>query len=267
MTIKKFAFKILTISIIPLIIVALWEIASLVEGDSTIFVSPYQGLLHFLNQFESHGFYVSLGQTMRSLAIGFVLSATFGFVSGFLLGLNRGVERIASSLVHGLYSIPKVTLYPILLLFFGLGLVSQIVFVFIHGVFPMIVITMSAVGFAGNSYAKLAAASCLSTGQYLRKIVLPATLPSLISALRISFSACFLSLILAELLGSGEGLGGEIRKAITLTDMDTIVAVVVDVTIIAIFISSLLLRFEEFVIARWGAASSLQAQKEAQTVV
>lgn len=264
---RSFVSLVLAACVVPVGILIIWQLVSFAEKNSTIFVSPYEGLSYFFHQFNNAGFYTSLRQTMWSLALGFALSALFGFAFGLLLGLDKGVERIANSLVHGLYSIPKVTLYPILLLFFGIGLVSQIAFVFIHGVFPMLVITMSAVGFIGKSYAKLAAANCLTTGQYLRKILLPAIIPSLVSALRICFAACFLSLILAELLGSGEGLGGQINKAITLTDMSAIVAIVIDVAIISIFVSSVLQQFEKYAIRRWGFRADVLESNDAQAVV
>ena len=84
-----------------------------------------------------------------------------------------------------------------------------------------------------------------------------AVVPSVVSALRICFSACFLAQILAELLSSNAGLGGELRKDITLTDMQGIVAVVLVVAVIAVVVSQGFQLFERSVARRWGSDDQL----------
>ena len=87
----------------------------------------------------------TLFDTLRAFGIAFALSVLIGLAVGFWLGFAKLAGDVLEPMVVALYAIPKLTLYPILLLVFGLGLSAKVAFGVLHGVIPIILFTLTAV--------------------------------------------------------------------------------------------------------------------------
>ncbi|MQA85264.1 MAG: ABC transporter permease subunit [Streptosporangiales bacterium] len=157
-------------------------------------------------------------------------------------GIERGIT---------VYSIPKVTLYPIFLLLLGIGEVSRIGFAFIHGFLPMILIVMGATSSVDRIHLKLAASIRMGMLSMIRRILVPSILPALSTGMRLSFGLTFLGLILAEMFSGGTGLGYELLRNVTLVRMEDIVGEVVLVAAIALIPTGLLQMIERRVHSRY----------------
>src|SRR5947209_18863017 len=90
-------------------------------------------------------FAMHLFATVRAFAIAFALSVVIGLLVGFWLGFDRLSGDALEPMIVTVYAIPKLTLYPILLLAFGLGISAKVAFGVIHGVIPIILFTLAAV--------------------------------------------------------------------------------------------------------------------------
>ena len=82
-----------------------------------------------------------LGYTLIELVCGFALAAAVGLTLGFIFGINSFLRQVLEPYILNIYAIPKVTLFPIFLIAFGLGMESKVAFSFFHGVFPIVIIT------------------------------------------------------------------------------------------------------------------------------
>src|SRR5665213_2509585 len=87
-----------------------------------------------------------------------------------------------------LYSIPKITLYPIILLFFGLGLSAKIAFGAIHGIIPVALFTLNAVRTIKPILIKTGHVMKLSPTVMVREILFPAAVPEIFTGIRVGFS-------------------------------------------------------------------------------
>jgi NitT/TauT family transport system permease protein len=102
---------------------------------------------------------------------------------------------------------PKITLYPVILLMFGLGMSGKVAFGALHGILPVALLTMAAIRNIPLVYLKSARAMQLSTWQTIRTVLLPATIPELVSGLRIGLTVTLLGVLLSEMFASKKGLG------------------------------------------------------------
>ena len=84
-------------------------------------------------------------ETGRAFATALLISLIGGLGLGVLLGVHRLSGEVAEPLLVALYSIPKITLYPLILLLFGLGISAKIAFGALHGIIPVIIFSMNAV--------------------------------------------------------------------------------------------------------------------------
>ena len=141
----------------------------------------------------------------------------------------------------GLYSIPKITLYPVILLLFGLGMPAKVAFGALHGIIPVVLFTMNAVRNINRTYLRAGRAMRLSPSQTGWFVLVPATLPEIFSGLRIGFSLTLLGTMLGELFASQRGLGFLLMTAIDLHDVKTILAIAIFISIFAVTLNSVML--------------------------
>ncbi|MHA6616197.1 ABC transporter permease [Pseudonocardia sp. DLS-67] len=220
--------------------------------DSAVFPTPVEAAGTLVADLGSGSFLESLSETLLVLAVSYALAVVVGSALGFLVGLSTFWSDVLSPLVYAVYSIPKITLYPLFLVFLGLGEVSRAGFAFLHGVIPMMLIILGATTGVDRTHLKLAASLRLSTPRVIRQIVVPSVVPSAVTGMRLAFGLTFLGLLIAELLGGSAGLGGELLRNVQLVRMGNIVGEVVLIAVIALVPTMLLLRLEHRVTARFA---------------
>src|SRR6185312_7399644 len=143
------------------------------------------------------------------LALGYALaiSAVAGVALGLLLGLRRFAGEVAEPILASFYTIPKVTLYPVMLLVFGLGLSAKVAFGVIHGMIPIVLFTLAAVKNIPPVLLRTARAMRLRPGQIAARVLAPAVLPEIVTGLRVGFALTMLGVLIGEMFASQRGLG------------------------------------------------------------
>jgi NitT/TauT family transport system permease protein len=112
--------------------------------------------------------------------------------------------------VSALYSTPNVALIPLLILWFGLGMLSKIVIVFLAAFFPIIVNTYGGVRNVSRGLVEIAQAEGASEAQIFSKIIVPASLPFIMTGIRLAVGRAVVGMVVAEMFTAMSGLGGAI---------------------------------------------------------
>ena len=124
---------------------ACWQIAYWIVGDVAL-RSPWQTMRFTVELTQTHLFWLHLANTLQAFARGARdRRACSGSLIGFGLGMHRLSADAMEPMLVALYSIPKITLYPIMLLAFGLGMSAKVAFGAIHGIIPVALFTLNAV--------------------------------------------------------------------------------------------------------------------------
>lgn len=221
-------------------ILVLWQLVFLATG-SEVMASPAMTAERLPKLLSTERFWGHAMETGRALGISLLLAWIGGGLIGLGLGASRRAGEIAEPMVIALQSTPKVTLYPVMLLLFGLGLAAKVAFGVIHGIIPMTLFTMNAIRSVNPSLLRTAKVLRLSRMQLVGTVLVPAVTPEVITAIRLSFSITFLGVIVGELFASQRGLGFLIMNSIALNDVSTIMAVTFLVVSFAIAVNALLL--------------------------
>ncbi|CKH62021.1 ABC transporter permease subunit [Mycolicibacterium smegmatis] len=230
-------------------LVAAWWVGADIL-DSAVFPTPAESISTLGAELTDNGFRASVGSTVLNLAIAYSLVVAVGGVLGVLIGLNAFWSRTLSPLIFSLHSVPKIVLYPIFLLFLGLGALSQVSFAFFQGLLPMFLIMLEGSAGVNRLHLKLAASLQMSYPALLRKIVVPQLVPTVLTAMRVSFGLTFVGLILAEMFSGTTGLGYELLRNVTQVRMANILGEVLLITVIALIPTVALKYFELRVKAR-----------------
>lgn len=145
--------------------------------------------------------------TLSRIAVGFVLGAIPGVLLGLLLGSVRSVRLLLEPVFSSLLPIPKVAIYPLLLLIFGLGETSKYVIVAIGVFFYLFFNTMSGVMQTPPLFDDVARANGASRIQRRLTVSLPYALPSIFTGIKLATGGAFVIIAASEFVGAQSGLG------------------------------------------------------------
>jgi NitT/TauT family transport system permease protein len=144
-----------------------------------------------------------------------------------------------------LYTIPKITLYPLVLLIFGLGVSAKVAFGVMHGVIPIILFTLNAVKNVNPVLLRTARVMKLTQWQTTTTLLAPAVMPELITGVRVGFSLTMLGVLIGEMFASQRGLGFLIINGISLHNVRMTTSVILIVVVFAIAANGLLLALDK----------------------
>jgi NitT/TauT family transport system permease protein len=225
------------------VLAVLWQLLAWIVGDAAL-VGPWESATHLLAQFERPRFRLHLIESITAFAQALAIAWLGGVGIGVALGAHRLAGDVAEPMLAALYALPKVTLYPLILLIFGLGMSAKVAFGAIHGVLPVAIFALNAVRNIRPVHRKTAAALRLNPYTTATRIFIPAMLPEIVSGLRLGFSLTLLGVLIGEMFASQRGLGFMIMNAINLVDVRTMLAVSLLLFIFAAIANALLLAIE-----------------------
>ena len=170
-------------------------------------------------------FWLHLRDSLEAFGVALTIAILVGLLIGFALALHRLSGDAMEPMLVALYSIPKITLYPIILLFFGLGLSAKIAFGAIHGIIPVALFTLNAVRTIKPILIKTGHVMKLSPPAMVRTILFPAAVPEIFTGIRVGFSLTLIGTVLGEMFAAQHGLGYLLMNAMSLYNVDLIMAV------------------------------------------
>ncbi len=220
-----------------------WELMYFVVGDVAM-RSPWQTMRSTVELARTDWFWLHVDNTMRAFAAALAIAIVLGLLIGFALGLHRLSAEAMEPMLVALYSIPKITLYPIILLVFGLGMSAKVAFGAIHGIIPVALFTLSAVRSTRPIFVKTGRVLKLSKPAMVRSILFPAAVPEIFTGLRVGFSLTLIGTVLGEMFASQFGLGHLLMNAIGLYNVEVIMSVTFLLVVFAAIVNGILLAID-----------------------
>jgi len=220
-----------------------WQLFHYVAGEDAI-ASPWATLVKTWTLLASGGFWQHVMATLQAFVWAALIAIGAGLVIGLVLGMSRLAGEVAEPILNALYAIPKITLYPVILLIFGLGLPAKVAFGAIHGIFPVIILTMNGVRSISPVIRKTARAMRLSQVETMRTVLFPAALPEIFSGMRIGFALTLLGTLIGELFASNRGLGFLLLRSAEQHDVAGAMALALLLFVVAAAIGAVLLAID-----------------------
>jgi len=202
--------------------------------------SPSSAIARAVALLQSANFWKDAANTGQAFVLACAIGIAGGASIGFVFGFSRFATEVADPILGTIYSIPKITLYPIILLVFGLTLSAKVAFGVIHGIFPVIIATMAALRNVSPVHRRTARALRLSWGATITTVLAPAALPEIFSGIRIGVAVTLLGTLLAELFASSSGVGFALIRAMEIHNVVDIFALVLLIFVFAATINGLL---------------------------
>jgi NitT/TauT family transport system permease protein len=207
-----------------------------------------------LGLIESGIVFIHAYQTVVRLVLGTLLGAVFGIALGLLMGTNKRVEDILSPWVSIFAPIPGLAYAPLFMLWFGLGNVSIVILVGFVTFFPIVLNTWA--GVKGVKELWVRAAKSLGAGERVifRKVIFPASLPHILTGLRLGLAQGWRILVAAEMLAAVPwGLGWLIFGAREFMNTDIMLAGIAVIGLTGLLLERVVFKkIEQYTVVRWG---------------
>ncbi|HEY7206226.1 MAG TPA: ABC transporter permease [Methylomirabilota bacterium] len=234
-------------------ILAAWEILPRTGLVPRLFVPPLSEALTAL-VVDRHEYLGSLPTTFGEILASYAVVCGGGILLGQVVGSSARARRMLLPVLRSAYAVPLVVLYPVMMVWFGLGSPSKIAFASIYAFIPTMLTAVAGVAALSPALGETARAFGATRAQQILYIALPASLPSIVAALRLGGALVIVGVIVAQMLGAADGLGFLITRHRTLLNSPGVYAGIVLVLLITGMHEMLLRRLERRVAAyRQGA--------------
>ncbi len=230
--------------LLTVILLAAWQAVFMIAGPLAI-ASPASTFAYLVQQLSGPDFWVNVWATGQAFLIALVIAIVGGLAIGLVTGLSATASETAEPLLLAANSIPKIALYPVVLLLFGIGLPAKVAFGAIHGVIPVAIFTMNACRAIPPVLLKTSAVLRLTPAERIRSVLLPSALPDIVTGIRLGFALTLIGTILGEMFGAQSGLGYLLMTAIGLQNTQMIMSVTVLLIAFAAAVSTALLTWEQ----------------------
>ena len=227
---------------------ALWVVVAHLLAMPVI-PPPEQVLLRLAQKFTDV-IAVHAGYSLMRIVLGLAAAVAVGYPVGVLMGYFPRAGRLLSPVLYLAYPIPKIALLPVVMLLFGVGETGKILLIFLIIVFQVVVAVRDAVaGIPAETYDPLRVLGA-SFAQTVRHIVLPASLPKFITAVRIAMATAISVLFFTETFGTKYGIGYYIMDAWLRVNYLDMYAGIVTLSGIGLLLFALL-DAAEHILCRW----------------
>jgi NitT/TauT family transport system permease protein len=199
--------------------------------------------------------------TLYRVLSGLGLAAVVGIPLGMLMGRWRPAERFCLPLISVLMPIPSLAWVPVFILWFGLGNAATIMLVFYAATFPLTYNTWTGVRSVDRLWLRAASAMGADERALFRKVILPGSLPFVVTGLRQAFARSWIAVVGGEMIAaSAWGLGWVIFDAKEFLNTDVMLGVLVVIGGLGLLVERVVFQaLETRTVARWGMLRAVRA--------
>ena len=240
------------------VLLGIWAlVAKLRVWPPYLFPAPWSVGEVLIDGFKDHSFLIAIATTMKRMVIGYGLSVVLGMILGLALASNEFLEETLGGLIVSLQSLPSICWVPLAILWFGLT-EKAILFVVLMGSLLSVTIAMEDGRKQLPKIYNMAGRNLGASGfRLFWHVLLPASLPYIVSGLKQGWAFAWRSLIQAEMIFLTLGLGQLLMAGRDLNDMSQVIAVMILIVALGYLVDRLVFRTAERALQnRWGLATS-----------
>jgi len=241
------------LAVVAFLIAAWWIVV--VESESVIFPTPWQVVTGTYELIEQGTLWNHIGASLFRVGTGFFLAVAIGVPLGLLMGWVASAHTTLNPIVQMLRPISPIAWIPLSILWFGVGDVSPIFLIFLSSVFPIVVQTTAGVHTIGRQYLRAAENFGVTRSKLFFHVVIPAVLPEIIIAMRVSLGVAWLVVVAAEMIALHSGLGYLIIDSRNAGNRyDLVIAGMVIIGVTGLLLDGTMRRMERLRVVRWKYA-------------
>lgn len=231
-------------------LLAAWQVAAPALGGTYTVSTPKAIFITLWHTLKSGSLWFNLQITLEEMILGLVLGTALGIILGFVLGLNRFLGAVVDPIVTAIYSLPKVALAPLFVVWFGIGLEMKVLLTITIVFFLIFWNVYAGVRDVDPELVDVLRLMGAKRQHILRKVVLPGSVSWIYVGLKLSVPYALVGAVFGELITSNRGVGFVLNQAATEFDTAALFAALFELMVIAMVLNSLL-TYGERRLLRW----------------
>ncbi len=190
------------------IVLPVWEaVVQLGFVKRVTISSPSLILGTAINDFATGVIWPHLLVSGQEFVLGLAAALLTGIPLGLLIGLFRRLNYLVDPWLSAIYATPTIALVPLIIIVFGIGLTSKVVVVWLEAIFMVVISTMAGVHAAEARHLEIARSFGASRWLTFRSVILPASVPFILTGVRLGSTRAIVGVVVAEFLASNAGIG------------------------------------------------------------
>ena len=222
----------------------LWLVISRLPATGTVFVSPSLVWEAFVENVRNGILLVHIRDSLIRVVLGFALGFVVSIPVAFLLGWYEGFRVIVEPWIQFLRTIPPIALIPIVIVMFGIGTSAKVAIIFFAVFLTMVITIYQGVRNVDNTLIKAARVFDATDAQLFFSVIVPASVPFILTGVRLGLATALTTLVAAELTGAATGLGTMIQQAGMYFQMDVVLLGIIIIGIIGFIFDKIVLFLE-----------------------
>jgi len=221
-----------------LTVLIFWELLYQLNFINPMFLSSPLQILTVGYDLTVSGILVeNLAFTLRNFFFGFVLAAIVGILIGLVTGWYKPLGKAFDPFLTAMLGTPRIVLLPLITLWVGVGFTSKVLLVFLAGVFPIILNTMSGVQNLDPNLTRVAKAFGASPIKTFVTVALPGALPQIVAGLRVGIGQSLVGVIAAEMFVSTGGIGYFVAQSSANFNIDRVFVGIIVIIVVGMLIT------------------------------
>ncbi len=173
---------------------------------------------------------ISTQRVFLGVACGIVLAVPVGFV----LGWYREIRSFIDPLINFFRALPPIALIPLVVVYFGIGELAKVVILFYASFFAGVIVMYEGIAQISPIFVRVARTLGATDAEIFRKVIIPLTVPHMLTALRVALGVAWATLVASELIAAQQGLGALIQNASSFFQLDIIYVGIICIGFIAL---------------------------------
>jgi NitT/TauT family transport system permease protein len=202
--------------------------------NPTLLPSPANVLATFWSTLTEGHLLVDMAVSVRRVLLGLLFGMLAAVPIGFLIGWYKPVRRFVDPLINFFRALPPIALIPLVIVYLGIGEIAKIAILFYASFFSAVIVMYEGMTQISPVYIRVARTLGATDFEIFLKVMVPMTVPHMLTAMRVALGVAWATLVAAELVAAQEGLGAMIQNASAFFDLRTIYLGIISIGVLAL---------------------------------
>ena len=191
-----------------IVVLVAWQLVANARIMPVLFLpGPTDVAQAFVKLFQTDEIWLDIATSGQEMAIGYGLAIVVGLSTGLLMGWYTRFQYAMDPFVNFFYSTPRIVLIPLFIIWFGIDMPSKIAVIYLGALFPIIINTMAGVRNTEAALLRVAKSFGASDALIFRRVVLPGSVPFILTGFRLGIGHALTGVVVAELIAARHGVG------------------------------------------------------------
>ncbi len=183
---------------------------------------------------------IDIFMSTKRVVIGVALGVALAVPVGFCLGWYKGLRSFIDPVINFFRALPPIALIPLVIVYFGIGEVAKTVILFYASFFAGVIVMYEGIAQISPIFIRVARTLGASDAEIFAKVIIPLTVPHILTAIRVALGVAWATLVASELIAAQQGLGALIQNASSFFQLDIIYVGIICIGFIALTMDLLL---------------------------